>query len=56
MGNTHLHRAPGLLCSHTLEKVVSPPVETSKAKNGVDVLAQKSAKQACRLALVLGYF
>lgn len=36
---THLYCAPDLLCSHMLEKVVSPPVEMSKAKNGVDVLA-----------------
>lgn len=63
VGNTQLYLTAVLLIFRVLicflsESVVPTPppqVEMVKGKNWVDVLVSKSAKQACWLALVLGY-
>lgn len=62
VGNTQLYLTAVLLIFRALicflsESVVPPPpqVEMVEGKNWVDVLVLNSAKQACQLALVLGY-
>lgn len=60
VGNTQLYLTAVLLVFRVLvcfllESVPPPQVEMVKGKNWVDVLVQKSAEQACQLALVQGY-